>query len=1056
MMLPRAGTKKFPPWGPPKRLRGSVGAPHARWVEATGADQHGEDDVVGTVILGGSEMGVPEAGGPEAGGSEAGTEAGAPEVSLVPGDRVGRYHLLERLGAGGMGVVWVARDPRLGRTVAVKVLHEQRRRRGATHARERLRREALALARLSHPNVVAIYDVGLHERRVFLTMEHVEGRTLDVWAAEGPSLPQVLEVFEQAAAGLAAVHEAGFVHRDFKPTNVMIDRDGRVLVMDFGLARIHDPESVSEHDSTASSSCWKPDGSLLFSTLTVDGVVMGTPAYMAPEQHVGDEADARADQFAFCATLYEVLLGQRPFRGRSVDELAREKHQARLELDGGRLRLPRAVRALLRRGLHPEPSRRYPSMAVLRETLARLRRPPRRRGLAWAALGTAALGGVGWAALSRPTLEPCEAGIAQIALVWNQDAKTGLQRAFDATGLPYADDAAERTTARLDAYAEAWAGGYAEACLAAGHDDEAELDLRMRCLGDARASMAATVELLAQADATAVQRAVTQVAGLPPLTHCEDVEALRAEVVPPADPAMAVALESVRRLLEEAAALDRAGHYVEGRARAEQALQEATLLGYEPSIARARIRVAVLDLGLGDAEASRQGLTDAALLAASIGDHHAAADAATRLIYVLAEELGQPQAALRWARHAEAELDRLPPDRLARARFDGSLGVMYAAQGDHALALAAFERAYAAQRELQGEEHPEVAGALENMALSHAALGRPAEAERIQRRSLSLLEKAVGPQHPDLALSLMNLGYSLDVLGRHDEAIVHYTRALEIFREALHPRHPMVARALGALGHVASNQDRLRDAEAYFRESDAIIESIHGERHREHAWSLAERALVIARLGREEEAVQIYERAREILEATAGPDHDSLAYMLMNESSALVELGRTDEAEPLVERAGEILAKRLEPGHPGLADLHACRGELLRGQGRLAAAREALGQALELSTAALGPDHPEVASILLSLGEVEHEMQDDEAARPHLRRAVEITTQAPVGEGFRAATRFALAEALWSDPAARPEALALARTAQEGFASHDGVFQEDEDEVAAWLLAHPR
>src|SRR4029079_14391762 len=144
-----------------------------------------------------------------------------------------------------------------------------------------LRREALALARLSHPNVVSIYDVGMHGRRVFLTMEHVEGRTLEAWAAEAPSLPRCLGVCEQVAAGLAAVHAAGFVHRDLKPTNVMIDRDGRVLVMDFGLARIHDPESVSDHESIRSSSGWILEAVPISTELTGDGVVMGTPAYMA-------------------------------------------------------------------------------------------------------------------------------------------------------------------------------------------------------------------------------------------------------------------------------------------------------------------------------------------------------------------------------------------------------------------------------------------------------------------------------------------------------------------------------------------------------------------------------------------------------------------------------------------------------------------------------------------------------------------------------------------------------------------------------------------------------
>jgi eukaryotic-like serine/threonine-protein kinase len=1000
----------------------------------------GDDEVVGTVLL------------PPPGVDHASPEDGATDdAGPWSGDCVGPYHLVERLGAGGMGVVWVARDPRLGRTVAVKVLHEPRRHRASAEAQERLRREALALARLSHPNVVSIYDVGVHGRRVFLTMEHVVGQTLDAWAEQGPSLPRVLEVFEQVAAGLVAVHEAGFVHRDLKPANVMIARDGRVLVMDFGLARIHDPESLSEREPTRSAG-WPLEPAPFSVELTADGVVMGTPAYMAPEQHAGAEADARADQFALCATLYEVLLGLRPFRGRSIEELARQKLDGRLALEG-RLRLPRAVRALLRRGLEPDPSRRYPSMAALRDALARARSPRRRRGVAGAVVGVAAVGGLGWALLPAPAPAPCEAGRAHMATVWNGDTRDELRRAFAATGLPYAEDAAQRAGERLDAYAHQWAEGYARACHA-GERDPAVLDLPMRCLSEARASMSATVALLVAADATSVQRAAAQVAGLPPLARCDDVASLQAELAPPTDPAVAADLLAVQQALEQAAALDRAGHFAEGREVAERALAQATALGYEPAIVRARVRVASLDLGLGQLEASRRGLTEAALHAAGIGDHAMAAEAAGRLSYVLAAEFGQPDEALRWARHAEAALERLPPDPLQRARLDSSFGVIHAAQGDYAAALAAFERAYAVKREMLGEAHPEVAGALENVALSHGELGRTEQAEELQQRSLALLEQAVGPRHPDYALSLLNYGIVLGGLGRHAEAGDRFTQALEIFRDALGPRHPMVARTLSSLGHSAGAQDRLRDAEARFREAAEIIEAVHGERHREYGWSLADRAQVLVRLGRAREAAELYARAHDIVEAALGPDHDALGSVMLDEASVLVELERLDEAEGLCARAAEIFAKRFEPGHPAHADAHACRADVRQGQKRLPEALEEGTAAVALASAALGPEHPTVGSRLLSLGEVELELQRYEDARAHLRDAVAITEQAPVGEAFRAAARFALAKALWPDPATREEALAQARAAQEGFASHGDVFQEDVDEVAAWLRTH--
>ncbi|MCA9712281.1 MAG: tetratricopeptide repeat protein, partial [Myxococcales bacterium] len=537
----------------------------------------------------------------------------------------------------------------------------------------------------------------------------------------------------------------------------------------------------------ASSSAWSLETSRIFSAaLTVDGVVMGTPAYMAPEQHLGDTAEAACDQYSLCAALYEVLLGRRPFAGRSVEELARQKHDARLDFGAGRLRLPWALRALLRRGLHPEPARRYPSMAALREALARLRRPGRHRRWAWAA-GAVAVAVASGASLGAGTPRACASGAERLAEAWGEGARARLRQAFEATGLSYADDAAQRATERLDAYARAWTDAHRRACEAAPADVVA-LDLRMSCLGRAHASLAATVGLLTEADATTVQHAVAQVAGLPALERCDDVDSLRADVPPPSDPEVVAAVERITATLESAHALERAGHYAEGRRLAEAALAEARALGHEPTLARAQIRVGALELGLGDAEAARRSLTEAALLAAGIGDHRAAADAATRLVFVQAEALGLPDEALPWARHAEASLRRMPPDPLAQARLDSNLAIAYSIQARYAEASELLQRAYEAKRAILGQEHPEVAGALENVALAHADAGRPVEAERLQRRSLAIFEQVLGTSHPDFGLSLMNLGHSVDVLGRHDEAVELYTRALGVFRAALGPR----------------------------------------------------------------------------------------------------------------------------------------------------------------------------------------------------------------------------------------------------------------------------
>ncbi|HWB80392.1 MAG TPA: serine/threonine-protein kinase, partial [Nannocystaceae bacterium] len=244
---------------------------------------------------------------------------------IARGDTVGRYVMITRLGAGTMGEVWAAYDPELDRKLAVKLLHPQRRDSGDARRHQRMLREAQALAKLSHPNVVAIHDVGTIDGMVWLAMEFVEGETLRAWSKSATrSWQEVLDVMLAAGRGLVAAHTAGLVHRDVKPENIMVgsgpDGAPRVRVMDFGLVRAElDRASSSDVDAElASSSGARP----LALELTMSGGVVGTPAYMAPEQQIDPRSDARGDQFGFCVTLWECLFGQRPFRGDSLPALA--------------------------------------------------------------------------------------------------------------------------------------------------------------------------------------------------------------------------------------------------------------------------------------------------------------------------------------------------------------------------------------------------------------------------------------------------------------------------------------------------------------------------------------------------------------------------------------------------------------------------------------------------------------------------------------------------------------------------------------------------------------
>jgi WD40 repeat protein/predicted Ser/Thr protein kinase len=319
--------------------------------------------------------------------------------------KIGRYTVLERIGAGGMGVVFKAYDTQLDRKVAVKVIHFE----GATETgRRALVKEARALARLSHPNVVHVYEVGeSRDGELFLAMEFVEGVTLRTWLArEGRRWPDVLDVCLQAGEGIAAAHAAGLVHRDFKPDNVMVGTDGRVRVLDFGLARRGTIDAASVELALHATAT---------TTTTVGRDVAGTPAYMAPEQMTGGTLGPAVDQFALCATIYEALYGVRPFQGATMAELHEHASAARLTVPDARCGVPPAVHRVIVQGLAADPERRHASVQVLVGELRRARRHKSMRSALPLAAMSAALTGLGLLMLggTGALTTPVELGVTE-------------------------------------------------------------------------------------------------------------------------------------------------------------------------------------------------------------------------------------------------------------------------------------------------------------------------------------------------------------------------------------------------------------------------------------------------------------------------------------------------------------------------------------------------------------------------------------------------------------------------------------------------------------------
>ncbi len=401
---------------------------------------------------------------------------------LLAGAPIGGYELQYVLGEGGMGVVWCAHDPLLDRTIAIKVLKS---RDVAAAMRTRLLREAQAMAQIKHPNVLTVHRVGTEADRDYIVMELVDGGPLDHWLAFGPPHAEVMEALLAAGRGLAAAHAAGLVHRDFKPNNVLRSKDGRVLVTDFGLARglgedwtapIGVTGSLDPEVTPTSRDSGRAKDNVLDAALTKTGALIGTPAYMAPEQFTGAEPDPRTDQFAYCVTAWQALTGARPFHGRTLDEL-------RQAASGGVAaviaELGKPMRTVLTRGLDPDPAKRWPDMPTLLRELERAGHPPKpkRPWIAAGAVAAIAIALIAYKA-TRPAAEPpCE----PIDAAWGNAIKVSLP---DQPWL----------AATLDDHKRRWIASYEGTCSAAASRPAGKLD----CLRAVRSRIVAVSAVLAK------------------------------------------------------------------------------------------------------------------------------------------------------------------------------------------------------------------------------------------------------------------------------------------------------------------------------------------------------------------------------------------------------------------------------------------------------------------------------------------------------------------------------------------------------------------------------
>lgn len=864
--------------------------------------------------------------------------------------RIGRFTLLSRIGQGGMGVVYAVYDEQLDRRVALKVIRGD----ASPLLRSRLQREARAMAKLSHPNVVSVFEVGEHLGELYIAMEYVRGCTLREWArTKERAAPEVLDKYLQAGRGLAAAHGVGLVHRDFKADNAIVDDEGRVRVFDFGL--------VQERAADASPGEAPADGNAV-DALTTAGSIMGTPAYMAPEQLLGEPTDHRADQFAYCVSLWEALCGRRPF------EAATREALFALVTDPDRgppprdARIPAWLRPILERGLARTPTDRWPSLDALLAALAGDRRR-RIRARAWAAgLSVIGLttGGLGWRqVVHAERLAGCADQAGSLHETWNDDVEQHLRAAFSETGLAYADETFERAAPWVDAWATEWMAGREEACVRTVEASwSPELDRRAQaCFEERRWSLEGLLAVFEQADATVVQRAVQAAAGLEDSATCLDADRLSRRPALPQGAGVRYEAAAIRRELEHLRSLQQTGAYARALEETTELRERAEALGWAPLLASVDLTIGSLADQAGDFGRAETSLHAGYFAALESGARGTALQAATRLTALIGDRLARPEEGRLWQRHAEALLAQGPPDELARASLWEATSAIDLAGGDPDEAASLVEAAMEVVVRTLGPDHPRAATLLDKLGAIESARESLTTSLEYREQALARIQSALGPRHPEVGRVLNNLAVVRGKMGEFDEARAVLEQALDIDLQIHGELHPSTGTTLLNLGNVAERQGDRESARAFFERAQAAFEHAHGPEHPLVARTL--NALGNLHLDRGPEARALYERALRIVERSSGPDNPALIPYLANLAQCHRAAQEYEQAAALLRRVVALAEQTRGPNHPDVGRALRDLGDVQGARGLQAEAKVLYERAAAILDETIGAEHPE-------------------------------------------------------------------------------------------------
>ncbi len=809
---------------------------------------------------------------------------------------IGKYRLLDPLGEGGMGTVYRAHDPDLDRVVALKILREGV---GDERVIARLLSEARSLARLSHPNVVAVHDVGRDPQGAYLAMELIDGEDLQAWGHAHPLNSKhrttvLLAAFHGVASALEVAHALGIVHRDVKPSNIFVGVDGRVRLGDFGLARRAGAATTLEARTRPFDA--SSEG------ITQTGAWVGTPAYMAPEQFEG-VADPRSDQFSFCVTMYEAFCGRHPFGAGTLHALRLRVQQGTLEPPAAGLGIPRWLAAVVRRGLSADPKHRYSDMGSLLAAVRSGRR--RRRSVAVLAPIGFLVAGAGVATAAFEDVD-CATVAASTGEVWGPQRRDVVRRALVESGAAHAEASWSRVDAELDAVATRWSRQHVMAC-ELGRSAEPQAQRRApqvdACLREAQQMLEFATDAIVKTAREHPEHIATAVLGVDDLTDCGRPDGLDREASLPE-------------------ALDLSGRI----ARAELELE----LGW-PSEAAERLDQVIAAIGeqpLHRSAAKARGVR--ARTAAVLGEEDLA-ESHARAFLSHAELVSDPaleaEAWLSVSIHAgrDPSFRRFCLDRVAQLETRGDLpprlvaehalmlGVALAGRNDDEAALVPLEEAVAAFEDL-GDEPVRLSDALSGLGDSLLLTGSTKRAVEAHQRSTRLRTQTLGPEHPGTATGLLRLAQAQVFALRYADARETYDVAIEVLaaNPEVTPRKRAQAFAMRAQlltqlqEHTLAIDDSRRSFELQRELLGASDPRILG------AAAFLVRTLVEA--GMHAEALDVSEPMRALI-LSLDDDTSALSrgQIGLSSAQALIAIGRTSEGVERVGEAADLLSGVYRP-----------------------------------------------------------------------------------------------------------------------------------------------